>query len=47
MIAPSLPEGGEELKIGDQAYVQFGETFYQPVELDGKVLYEIVEIKEE
>jgi hypothetical protein len=46
-IVPSLPEGGEEVKIGEQTYVQFGETYYQPIQLDGKNMYEIVEIKEE
>ena len=46
-IVPHLPEGGEEVKIGDQTYVQFGETYYQPIQLDGKDMYEIVEIKEE
>jgi hypothetical protein len=46
-IVPNLPEGGEEVKIGEQTYVQFGETYYQPIQLDGKNMYEIVEIKEE
>ncbi|WP_317045224.1 DUF6515 family protein [Formosa algae] len=46
-IVPSLPEGGEETKIGDQTYVQFGDTYYQPVQVDGKDMYEIVEVKDE
>ena len=46
-IVPNLPEGGEEVKIGDQTYVQFGDTYYQPIQLDGKDMYEIAEIKEE
>lgn len=46
-IVPSLPEGGEEVKIGEQTYVQFGETYYQPVQVDGKDMYEVVEVKEE
>ena len=45
-IVPNLPEGGEEVKIGEQTYVQFGETLYQPIQVDGKNMYEIVEIKE-
>ena len=46
-IVPHLPEGGEEVKIGDVTYVQFGETYYQPIQVDGKDMYEIVEVKEE
>ena len=44
-IVPNLPEGGEETKIGDVTYVVFGETYYQPIEVDGKDMYEIVEVK--
>lgn len=46
-IVPHLPEGGEEVKIGDQTYVKFGETYYQPIQLDGVDMYEIVEVREE
>ena len=46
-IVSNLPEGGEETKVGDITYVVFGETYYQPVEVDGKNMYEIVEVKEE
>lgn len=46
-IVPHLPEGGEEVKIGDQTYVKFGETYYQPIQVDGEDMYEIVEVKEE
>jgi len=45
-IVPNLPEGGEEVKIGDVTYVQFGDTYYQPIQVDGKDMYEIVEVKE-
>ena len=44
-IVPNLPDGGEEVKIGDQTYVQFGETYYQPIQVDGKNMYEIVEVR--
>ena len=44
-IVPNLPEGGEEVKIGDITYVQFGETYYQPIQVDGDDMYEIVEVK--
>ena len=46
-IVPHLPEGGEEVKIGDVTYVQFGETYYQPIQVDGQDMYEIVEVREE
>jgi len=46
-IVPHLPEGGKEVKVGDQTYVQFGEIYYQPIQVDGKDMYEIVEVKKE
>jgi len=46
-IVPALPDGGEEVKVGDRTYVKFGDTYYQPVQVDGKDMYEIVEVKEE
>jgi hypothetical protein len=46
-IVPGIPEGGEEVKVGDVTYVQFGETYYQPIQVDGKDMYEIVEVKSE
>ena len=46
-IVPHLPEGGKEVKIGEQTYVQFGEIYYQPIQVDGKNMYEIVEVKKE
>ena len=44
-MVENLPEGGEEVTVGDQKYVKFGETYYQPIEKDGKSMYEIVEVK--
>ena len=46
-IVPHLPEGGEEVKVGDRNYVKFGETYYQPIQVDGKNMYEIVEVTPE
>ncbi len=46
-IVPHLPEGGEEVKVGDRNYVKFGETYYQPIQVDGKDMYEIVEVQPE
>ena len=44
-VVEQLPEGGEEVTIGEQKYVKFGETYYQPIEQDGKQKYEVVEVK--
>lgn len=46
-IVPHLPEGGEEVKIGEQTFVQFGDTYYMPIQLDGENMYEIVEVRED
>ena len=45
-LVSNLPEGGEEVKIGDQTYVQFGETYYQPIQNNGANMYEVVQVKE-
>lgn len=45
-LVEGLPEGAEEVKIGDVTYVQYGDTFYQPVKVDGKDMYEVVQIEE-
>jgi Family of unknown function (DUF6515) len=44
-VVEGLPEGGEEVKIGDQTYVKVGETYYSPVKVDGKDKYEVVQIE--
>ena len=44
-VVDHLPEGGEEATIGDQKYVKFGETYYQPIQQDGKDRYEVIEVK--
>jgi hypothetical protein len=46
-VVESLPEGAEEVKIGDQTYVKYGETYYQPIQKDGKNMYEVVQVEEE
>jgi len=45
-VVESLPDGGEEVKIGGQTYVKVGETYYQPIQKDGKDLYEVVNVEE-
>ena len=44
-IVEHLPEGGEEVTVGDHKYVKIGETYYQPIQKDGKSMYEVVEVK--
>ena len=44
-VVEHLPEGAEEVRVGDQTYVKYGETYYQPVQVDGKDKYEVVEVK--
>lgn len=46
-VVENLPEGGEEIKVGEVTYVKLGETYYQPVQVDGKNMYEVVDVKEE
>lgn len=46
-VVENLPEGAEETRVGDQTYVKYGETYYQPVQVDGKNMYEVVEVKQE
>ncbi|MEI6434880.1 MAG: DUF6515 family protein [Bacteroidota bacterium] len=47
VIVENLPEGGQEVKIGEIKYVKVGDTYYQPIEKDGKSLYEVVDVKED
>ena len=44
-VVENLPEGGEEVKIGDVTYVQVGKTYYQPIKKDGKEMYEVVNVE--
>jgi len=44
-IVENLPEGGEEVTVGERKFVKIGETYYQPIEKDGKQMYEVVEVK--
>lgn len=38
-VAENLPEGGKEVKVG--------ETYYQPIEQNGKPMFEVAEVKED
>jgi hypothetical protein len=44
-VVDGLPEGAEEVKIGDQTYVKVGDVYYQPVKVDGKDKYEVVQVE--
>jgi hypothetical protein len=46
-IVDVLPEGGEEVKVGDQTYVKIGDTYYLPVQVEGKNMYEIAQVEPE
>ncbi len=45
-VIEHLPEGGKEEKIGDITYVKVGSTYYQPIQKNGKDMYEVVLIEE-
>jgi hypothetical protein len=45
-VVTNVSEGGEEVKLGDVTYVKLGETYYQPIKLDGKNKYEVVNVEE-
>jgi hypothetical protein len=44
-VVENLPEGAKEQKIGEVTYVKVGETYYQPIQKDGKAMYEVVDVK--
>jgi hypothetical protein len=45
-VVTNVSEGGEEVKLGDVTYVKLGETYYQPIQLNGKNMYEVVDVEE-
>jgi hypothetical protein len=47
VVVSNLAEGGEEVKMGDVTYVKLGDTYYQPIQKDGKNMYEVVDIEED
>ncbi len=44
-VVEHLAEGGEEVKLGEVTYVKLGETYYQPIEENGKKMYEVVDVE--
>ncbi|AGA79480.1 DUF6515 family protein [Echinicola vietnamensis] len=45
-VVTNLPDGAEEVKVGDQTYVKYGETYYQPVQVEGKNKYEVADVQD-
>lgn len=46
-VISNVSEGGEEVKLGEVTYVKLGETYYQPIQLNGKNMYEVVDVEED
>ena len=46
-VVEHISEGGEEVKMGDVTYVKFGETYFQPIQEDGKDMYEVADVEED
>jgi hypothetical protein len=44
-VVDQLPPGGEEVTIGDQTYVRFGDTYYLPFLDNGQPRYEVVQVQ--
>jgi hypothetical protein len=45
MVVDQLPPGGEVVTVGNQQYIRFGQTYYQPIEVGGQPKYEVVEVR--
>ena len=45
VVVTNLPEGAEEVRVGDQTYVKYGETYYQPVQVEGDDRYEVADVQ--
>lgn len=46
-VVEHISEGGEEVKMGDVTYVKLGETYFQPIQQDGKNMYEVADVEED
>jgi biotin carboxyl carrier protein len=46
-VVEHISEGGEEVTMGDVKYVKFGETYFQPIQENGKNMYEVVDVEED
>jgi hypothetical protein len=46
-VVEHISEGGEEVKMGDITYVKMGETYFQPIQKDGKDMYEVADVEDD
>jgi len=46
-IVYDLPEGAKEVRINDTVYIEFNGTYYQPIVIDGRDAYEVVDTEED
>lgn len=46
-LMPNVSEGGEEVKMGEITYVKLGETYFQPIQENGKDMYEVADVEDD
>lgn len=46
-VVEHVSEGGEEVKMGDVTYIKMGETYFQPIQENGKDMYEVADVEED
>jgi hypothetical protein len=46
-VVYDLPEGCTEIDAGDMTYLQYNNTVFQPIEVDGRNAWEVVELEDE
>jgi hypothetical protein len=44
-VVENISDGGEEVKLGDVTYVKIGGTYFQPIQMNGKNVYEVVDVE--
>jgi len=46
-VVEHVSEGAEEVKMGDVTYLKMGETYYQPIQQNGKDMYEVADVEDD
>jgi Family of unknown function (DUF6515) len=46
-VVEHVSEGAEEVTLGDQKFVKMGETYFQPIQENGKDMYEVADVEED
>jgi hypothetical protein len=46
-VVEHVSDGGEDVKMGDVTYVKLGDTYYQPIQQDGKNMYEVADVEKD